>query len=168
MMLVTAVTPGRFTICPMYNKKENDGVPNEEKVINKRIFGYIIGFFTILLLSLLFFWLEEKGIGIALIVFALLQIFFVLITPRAYVFSYDRLVIKYFFGLEEKIPWQDIRAVYPHSEDPGWLFPLLASYRIIYYSEEKQKFFMHGAVVKSKKTKALLKKYCTKKYDWEN
>ncbi len=141
---------------------------NEERVINKRIFGYIIGFFAIMLLSLLFFWLEEKGMGIALIAFALLQIFFVLITPRVYVFSYDRLVIKYFFGFEENIPWQDIRVVYPHSEDPGWLFPLLASYRIVYYSEEKQKFFMHGAVVKKKKTKALLKKYCTKKYDWEN
>lgn len=136
----------------------------EEKVINKRIFGFAAAFFVILLLSLPFFRIDEKGLGIALIILALIQIAFILITPKCYIFSRERLIIKYFFGLEENIPWQDIRAITPWCEKPGFFF--LDKYRIFYYSEKKQKFFMHGEVVKNKKTKALLKKYCTKKYNW--
>lgn len=104
--------------------------------------------------------------GIALIVLAILQIGFLLIKPRCYVFSRERLVIKYFFGIEENIPWQDIRAIISNLEDPGGLFPILHSYRFIYYSEEKQKFFMQGDVSKNRKIKKLMQKYCPKKYNW--
>lgn len=138
---------------------------SEERVINKRLFGFAVGFFVILLLSFIFFRLDEKGMGIALILLALLQLVFITITPRLYVFSKERLIIKYFFGFEENISWQKVRAITQWNEEPGRFF-WLGIYRIDYYSKEKQKFFMRGEVAKNRKTKKLFKKYCPQKYDW--
>ena len=138
---------------------------SEEKVINKRLFGFLSAFFVILLLSFTFFWFDEKGMGIALIFHALLQLVFIIITPRLYIFSRERLMIKYFFGFEENIPWQNVRAITQWYEEPGRFF-YLSIYRIDYYSKEKQKFFMQGEVTKNRKTKKLFEKYCPKKYNW--
>lgn len=102
--------------------------------------------------------------GIALIILAFLQLVFIIITPRLYIFSRECLIIKYFFGFEENIPWQNVRAITQWYEEPGRFF-FLSIYRIEYYSKEKQKFFMRGEIAKNRKTKKLLEKYCPKKYD---
>ena len=138
---------------------------DEEKVINKRIFGFAVGFFAVLALACLSFYAECIGLGIALVVLATGQIAVLFITPRCYVFSREGLVIKYFFGLQENIVWHNVRAILPHSEKV-FRYTVLDAYKFIYCSEEKSLFFMQGIVSKNKRTKKLLQKYCPKKFDW--
>lgn len=135
----------------------------EEKIINKRIFGFIVAFFTVLILSLVWFVVDEIGLGIACVFLAILQIIFVLITPTSYIFSEEKLIIRYIFGLEENIPWQHVRAITSHLEKPGRYY-YLDSYKFYYYSKEKLPFYMHGVVAKNKKTIYLMDKYCPKNH----
>lgn len=131
----------------------------EEKLINRRIFGFVLGFFVMLLISLFWFVVDEDGMGIAFIVLAFFQIVFMITTPKSYVFSEERLVINYFFGLKENIPWQNVRYVLNRYEEVA-RYRYLDIYEVGYYSKEKRPFFMRGRVSKNKKTKALMEKYC--------
>lgn len=131
----------------------------EEKLINRRIFGFVLGFFVMLLISLFWFVVDEDGMGIAFIVLAFFQIVFMLTTPKSYVFSEERLVINYFFGLKENIPWQNVRYVLKNHEKVT-RYRYLGIFEVGYYFEEKRPFYMRGRVSKNKKTKELMKKYC--------
>lgn len=135
---------------------------SEEKVINKRIIGFIICFIIMLIFSSFWFALDETGLAIICILLSLLQIIFILITPFCYIFSEEHLIIKYFFGLEENIPWQYIRAITINREN-AFKYTLLDTYKIYYYSKEKHRFFMQGVVCKNKTTEKFMKKYCPKK-----
>ena len=149
------------------NRKKNKGklesTSSEEKTINKRIFGFIFAFFVITIFSLVWFVVDEIGLGIACVFLAILQILFVLITPASYIFSEEKLIIRYIFGLEENIPWQNVRTITGHLEEVGRYY-YLDSYKLYYYSEEKHPFYMHGVVAKNKKTIYLMDKYCPKKH----
>lgn len=132
-----------------------------EKAFNRRIFGYVLAFVLLLPFAKLWFYVECPGIAVCCIILAIIQLVFVLITPYSYVFSKECLVIKYPFGKCENIPWQDVRAVWPHS-DYIFRFTSLGAYCFCYYSEDKHPFYMRGVVSKNKKSTNLMKKYCTK------
>lgn len=134
----------------------------EEKIINKRILGFIICLF--IMLSFSFFWvmLDEIVLTIVCVIISLLQISFIIITPYCYIFSEECLTIKYCFGLQENIPWKYVRAIVKSHENVFKYTPL-DTYKIFYYCEEKLPFFMQGVVSKNKATAELMKKYCSNK-----
>lgn len=135
----------------------------EEKILNKRIFGFVFGFLLTFFFALFWFLIDMKPIGIICVVLSFLQIVMLLFTPKCYVFSDECLIIKYFFGLKEYIPWNSVRAITGELEEPAKYF-FLESYRIFYYSQEKRCPFMQGIVSKNKATTFLLKKYFGDKF----
>ncbi len=137
---------------------------DEEKVINKRVFVDVAYFFIMLMGSLLFLLGGENGMGIFFLVLTFLFIAVMFMTPKSYVFSEERLVINYFFGLKENIPWQNVRyALKTHENVTRYTY--LDIYEVGYYSEEKRLFYMRGRVSKNKKTKELMEKYCPVRFE---
>lgn len=134
----------------------------EEKIINKRIFGFIICLFIMLSFSLFWVMLDEIVLAIVCVIISLLQISFIIITPYCYIFSEECLTIKYCFGLQENIPWKYVRAIVKSHEN-AFKYTPLDTYKIFYYCEEKLPFFMQGVVSKNKITQELMKKYCSNK-----
>lgn len=137
---------------------------SNEKIINKRILGFIICLFIMLSFSLFWVVLDEIVLAIVGVIISLLQIPFIIITPYCYIFSEECLTIKYCFGLQENIPWKHVRAIVK-SHDNAFKYTPLDTYKIFYYCEEKLPFFMQGVVSKNKKTTKLMKRYCTKRFD---
>ena len=112
--------------------------------------------------SLLFLLGGEKGVGIFFLVLTFLFIAVIFVTPKSYVFSEERLVINYLFGLKENIPWQNVRYVL-NSYEEVTRYRNLDVYEVGYYSEKKRPFYMRGRVSKNKRTQALMEKYCPKR-----
>lgn len=139
-------------------------VPNidEEKAINYRRFGFIFAFLIFMLISLFFFATHCIGIVITLFILGALQIILFFISPKYYIFSKERLIIKYSFSLKENIPWQNVKSIVIERESPVKYF-YLDSYEIYYFPKVKCHFFMRGLVNKNKKTTALFEKYYSKK-----
>ena len=132
---------------------------DKEKVFNKRILVFVAYFFAVMMFSLLFFFVEEKGFGVLCAALALtVGLALIFTTPVSYVFSEEKLVINYFFGLRENIYWKHRPTVISTYESHKSLW--LKSYEFYYYSECKRHFFMQGKVSKNRKTKALMEKYC--------
>ena len=132
---------------------------SNEKIINKRILGFIICLFIMLSFSLFQVVLDEIVLAIVGVIISLLQIPFIIITPYCYIFSEECLTIKYCFGLQENIPWKYVRAIVKSHEN-AFKYTPLDTYKIFYYCEEKLPFFMQGVVSKNKVTSELMKKYC--------
>ena len=144
-------------------KKKPEPIIKSEKVTNKRIFGFVIGFFTLSLISLVLFVVNVKGLSVAVFLLALLQIVFILIKPISYIFSEDKLIIRYLFNKEENIPWQHVRAITSDYETiDKYLY--LYTYKFYYYSKDKRPFYMQGIVSKNSTTEKLMDKYCPKKH----
>lgn len=139
-------------------------VPNidEEKTINYRRFGFIFAFLIFMIMSLFFFATHCIGIVITLFILGALQIILFFISPKYYIFSKERLIIKYSFSLKENIPWQNVKSIVIEMEKPVKYF-YLDSYKIYYFPKVKCPFFMRGLVNKNKKTTALFEKYYSKK-----
>ncbi|MBQ7116665.1 MAG: DUF4304 domain-containing protein [Clostridia bacterium] len=141
------------------NAKNMKPVVEEVKVFNKRVLVFIAYSFIVMLFSLFFFFVEEKGFGIFCAVFALtVGLALILTSPVSYTFSEEKLVINYFFGLKENIYWKHRPNVISTYESHRALW--LKTYEFNYYSEDKRLFFMQGKVSKNRKTKALMEKYC--------
>ena len=134
----------------------------EEKVFNKRILVLVADFFIMLMGSLLFLSGGEKGLGVFFLILTVLFISVIFMTPKSYVFSEERLVINYFFGLKENIFWQNVRYVLKTHENVTRR-TYLDVYEVGYYSEEKRAFFMRGRVSKNNRTQELMEKYCPKR-----
>ena len=147
-----------------YNMRTEARKIKEEKVVNKRIFGFVVAFLFCLPLAFVFFWAEVVYMGIIFFIGALLQIFAIITTPVGYIFSQERVVIKYLFGLEESTTWGRVFSVTRWFEEPFKYF-YLDVYKLTYRQEKKRYFFMEGIIVKNKKTTELMKKYCPKKID---
>ncbi len=141
-------------------KEENE--PEEEKVINKRIFKFFVTFiicFPVGLFSFCF----DKAIGGLILVIAIMSLVIMIMTPIRYIFSQERVVIKYFFGLEENIAWDKLLWIHTCYE-PKSIY--LQVYELHYFHKEKKKrFYMNGEISKNKKTTELMKKYCPKKFN---
>lgn len=134
----------------------------EEKIFNKRISGFVICFFVMLIFSSFCYAIDEKGLAIVCLILSLFQIVFILITPIYYIFSKERLIIKYCFGPEESIPWEHVREVVKNHEN-AFKYTPLDTYKIYYYSKKKHPFYMQGVVCKNKATTILMEKYYSKK-----
>lgn len=137
---------------------------DEEKVTNKRIFILVADFFIMLMGSILFLSGGVKGLGVFFLVLTFLFISVIFMTPKSYVFSEERLVINYFFGLKENIPWQNVRYVLKTHEEVT-RYTYLGIFEVGYYSEEKHPFYMRGRVNKNKRTQELMEKYCPTRFE---
>ncbi len=141
------------------NARHIKAAAEEEKVFNKRILVFIAYFFMVMLFSLFFFFVGEKGFGVFCAVFALsVGLALILTSPVSYTFSEEKLVINYFFSLKENIYWKHRPNVISTYESHRSLW--LKTYEFYYYSEDKRLFFMQGKVSENRKTKALMEKYC--------
>lgn len=144
------------------NERHIKPATEEEKVFNKRIFVFMAYSLFMFMVSLLFFFADETGIGVLFLVFSILSITFILTAPISYAFSDEKLVINYLFGLKENIYWKYRPTVMSSyvSHKTMWL----KTYQFYYYSEDERLFFMHGVVSRNKKTKELMEKYCTVRF----
>ena len=134
---------------------------SSEKIINKRIFGFVFCFVIMLIFSLFWYLLDETILVIICGLISLLQIAFIIITPYCYIFSEEYLIIKYCLGSEENIPWLHIWTIIKLHEN-AFKYTPIATFKIYYYSKEKLPFYMQGIISKNKMTTALMKKYCKK------
>ncbi len=144
--------------------KREDCILTEEKAIDKRIFGFFATFiicFPVGLFSFCF----DKAIGGLILVIAIMSLAIMFMTPTSYIFSQERVVIKYFFGLEESIMWTSVLSVRKSLEVLTRLYITREYYDFCYLEERKKHFFMNGEITKTKKTTELMKKYCPKKID---
>lgn len=141
-------------------KEENE--PEEEKVINKRIFIFICAFVLFFSMGLLLFGFD-KAIGGLFLATAIMALAVLIMTPTGYVFSKERVVIKYLFGFEENIAWDKLFWIHTGYE-PKSIYRQV--YELHYFHKEKKKrFYMNGEIIKNKKTTELMKKYCPKKFN---
>lgn len=143
-------------------KSENE--PEEKKVINKRIFEFLFGIIIFLPLGIVTL-AFDKGLGILFLVVAVIALVNLLMTPTSYVFSEERVVIKYFFGLQESINWKKLLSVRAGIRMMTRLYISHKYYDLNYIEDKKRKFFMQGEIERNKKTAALMEKYCPKKID---
>ena len=136
----------------------------EEKVINKQVLEFFVAFLLFLPLGL-FSLTVDKVVGSLFIVIAALCLILILMNPICYIFSQERIVIKYFFGLEESIVWTRVGGVMKRLEVSKGFYTTRKYYEICYQEEKKKHFFMEGRIIKTKKTTELMKKYCPKRTD---
>jgi hypothetical protein len=131
-------------------------VKSREVIFNRQLIRFlilaIIG--SIVIFSEFYFYEEDHEldflvIGIPLTV---INLVIILISPIYYVFDENELKIKYFFGLNEIIPYKQIYMVLTDVNYKFW-FPI-KSFEIFYPHEEK--FPLNSTIHKSRKTKRLL------------
>ena len=120
-----------------------------------------------LVFAVLTFWFFrlDTALGVLGVAATVVQAVLILISPIYYVFTADSLRIKYFFGLEENIPWNKISSIrerhYFHYKRYVWL----KYYKIDYRTVDKTLSFMDGTISKNKQITKLLKEYCPKKFE---
>lgn len=139
----------------------------EEKVLNKRIFGFLTAFIILFSVGLFLFCIDKAVGGIFLCV-ALMQLVIIYFEPVSYIFSQERIIIKYLFKREENTTWGRVFSVIQMHESPID-FVFLKYWQVHYFSEnpEKKRISSNygGRIIKNKKTTELMKKYCPKKID---
>lgn len=134
-----------------------------EKVNNNLLYGYVTVMIVFVVLTVVFALVEIKSLCIISLLVFLTELILLLTSPRYYVFSKEKVVIKYFFGLEENILWCNLRAVTSAHESFIFRYRYTQWYHLIYYTEKKNLSFMQGKVNKNKKTEHLMNKYCPQK-----
>lgn len=144
-----------------YMPKASPPTTPQETVPNCRRYGFIFALLAMALLSAIFFYLDCVAIGVTLVILGVMQLVLFFLSPRCYIFSKDALRIKYYFSLEEIIPWENISSITKDMQKPFKYF-YLESYELFYRSDKSLPFFMRGIVNKNKTSTALLKKYCKK------
>lgn len=145
------------------NKKEEEKNA-EEKVINKRVFVFPVAFLLFFSIGMLLLGFD-KTLGILLIVIAIMALTIMVMTPVGYIFSEERLVIKYLFGFEEVIIWANVFSVMTRFETSKGIYITQKDYELNYRAESKRHFFMQGRIAKNKRTTELMEKYCPKRID---
>ena len=137
-----------------------------EKVNNRLLYGYI----DVMALSLaiaVVFTLVDIGVVIIAAGLFVIDLLLLLTSPRCYVFSEEKVEIKYFFGLKETIEWRNIRSVSISWSRGLGRYHIIDEYEFCYFADpnEKHLFFMKSKIHKTRKTENLMKKYCPKKVD---
>lgn len=143
-------------------KKEQKNA--EEKVINKRIFVFPVAFILFFSIGMLLLGFD-KAFGALLIVIAIMALTIMFMTPVGYIFSEERLVIKYLFGFKEVIIWTNVLSVMMRFETSKGIYITQKDYELYYRAENKRHFFMQGRIAKNKRTTELMEKYCPKRID---
>lgn len=143
-------------------KKEQKNA--EEKVINKRIFVFPVAFILFFSIGMLLLGFD-KAFGALLIVIAIMALTIMVMTPVGYIFSEERLVIKYLFGFKEVIIWTNVLSVMTRFETSKGIYITQKDYELYYRAENNRHFFMQGRVAKNKRTTELMEKYCPKRID---
>ena len=134
-------------------------IKSKEVIFNKQLIRFliltIIG--TIVIFGECYFYKEDHNLDLLFIgiPLAVINLIIVLISPIYYVFDENELIIKYFFGLKEIIPYKQIYMVLTDVNYKFWFPP--KSYEIFYPHEEK--FPLNSTIHQSRKTKRLLQHY---------
>ena len=137
---------------------------DEQRIFNKRLLGFIADMLVFAVVTVWFFRVDN-GLGVLCATLTVIQFFYIFISPIYYVFTDDSLTIKYFFGVEENIPWRKVNSIREHHSFHHKRYAFFKSYKIDYRSEEKQHFLMDGTISKNKQITQLLKEYCPKKFE---
>ncbi len=141
-------------------------IKSRELIFNRQLIRFlmlaIIGLIVILCEG--YFYKEDHNldgliIGVPL---AVIYLIIFLISPIYYVFEENELIIKYFWGLKEIIPYKQIYMILTDVDYRHFLFPL-KSLEIFYPHE--QKFPLNSTIHKSKRTKRLLQHYTNKEIE---
>ena len=114
-----------------------------------------------------FLFAVTKVIGGVSLCFSIMQLVIMYFTPVSYIFSQERIIIKYFFGREENTTWGRVYSVIQMHESL-YEFVFLEYWQLYYFPEKPKKNGIHtygGRIIKNKKTTELMKKYCPKKID---
>jgi len=135
-------------------------IKSKEVIFNRQLVRFLM--LTIIGAAVIFneFYFYEEDhelyflvIGIPLTV---INLVIILISPIYYVFNENELIIKYFWGLKEMIPYNQIYMVLTDVNYKYFWFPP-KSYELFYPHEDK--FPLNGTIHKSRKTKRLLQHY---------
>ncbi|MBQ2964811.1 MAG: hypothetical protein IJE14_09130 [Clostridia bacterium] len=137
---------------------------DEQKIFNRRILGFTADMLVFAVLTFCFFRLDTAW-GVLGVAATVVQAVLILISPIYYVFTADSLTIKYFFGLEENIPWNKVISIRERHNFHYKRYVWLKSYKIDYRTVDKTPSFMDGTISKNKQITKLLKEYCPKKFE---
>lgn len=123
---------------------------------NTYLIIYAIAFLIFSALAVAFF-SDGIGWGIFFMLIALLPIFIIVVSPLRYEYSKKSVTIVYVFGDREIIPWTSVRNITLYG---SWISHLdcLPYYQVV-YGHKKQKFYMNGEIIKSRKNKKLIEKF---------
>lgn len=135
------------------------------KAYSIQLYGNAIVIVVFVILSVVFVLLDIKELCVLSALLAAIRLFLMLTSPRCYVFSEDRVVIKYFFGLEENVLWRNLKFVENERERFILRYYYINQYHLMYNTDQKLTFFMQGKVDKNKKTEQLMKEYCPCNFD---
>ncbi|MBQ8309775.1 MAG: hypothetical protein IJX80_02025 [Clostridia bacterium] len=132
---------------------------NEPRVLalNTHLVFYMLMTLLFLTLSVGCFHEREIGIGIILLLVSFLGVFVSVISPVCYLFSAKSVTIVYVLGDREIISWLQVRDVVLYGSFLSKHDPL--PYYHLSYGHKKTKFYVNGEIVKTRKTKRLMKKY---------
>lgn len=126
------------------------------RALNTHIILWLFLFVSLSILAVLCIIEKEKGLAVAFSIFAIISISPLLLTPIYYVFTKKDITIVYLFGIKEKIEWWETKSI---TEEGSWLGGNgLPHYHIAYPKKKKRPFFVTGEIVKTRRTKKLLKK----------
>ncbi len=120
-----------------------------------------------LVFAVITFWFfrADTALGVLGVAVTAVQAGLILISPICYIFTADSLTIKYFFRLEENIPWNKVSSIRECYNFHYKRYVWLKSYKIDYRTVDKIPSFMDGKISKNKQITELLKEYCPKKFE---
>ncbi len=130
----------------------------KQTALNNHIFAHSFGVFFGFSVASFGLMVDEKIFTVSGILFVLVFVFLLLISPTHYVFSSENVIICHPFKRREIICWEDIRIINKYG---SWFYPKYDGFTHykIYYRHEKEVLFLNGEICRSRKTKRLLQKY---------
>ncbi|MBQ7829052.1 MAG: hypothetical protein IJ345_02145 [Clostridia bacterium] len=103
------------------------------------------------------FFADGDAWGIFFMLIALIPIFIIVVSPLRYEYSKKSVTIVYVLGDREIIPWTSVRNITLYG---SWISHLdCLPYYQVAYGHKKQKFYMNGEIIKSRKNKKLIEKF---------
>lgn len=140
--------------------EENPEKLKKYKALNTHMVLWLFLFISLTILSVYSFIGKETGLAVAFLIFAVISISPILFTPIYYIFTQKDITIVYLFRIKEKIEWWEIKSI---TEKGGWIGGNgTPHYSISYPKRKKRPFFVTGEIIKTRRTKKLLKKFYIK------
>lgn len=101
----------------------------------------------------------NKILSVILLVLAAATLYSLFTSATHYLFDEEGIVIRYFFGIEENIPWSSVKEVILSGSshlvsrygDP--------TYKVNYEKDKKTPYFANGEIIKTKRVALLMKTY---------
>ena len=105
--------------------------------------------------------LVQTVIGVTFVLFALLTVGIGLTFPVSFIFSKEKLEIRYLFDIREEILWETVTGI---EKQGAWLTSSTPPcYCVNYAKTTKTPFFVCGEVARCRKTTRAFRQYCPQK-----